>query len=379
MATGLTIAIALAFTACGGQQFDAQTGPVAPNGTPTTAAAGGKATTPAGRLLAAAGRTSQARTARMAITMKISGAGDNVSFTGSGVMDLANKRFSLTLQSESAGVPLDLEMRVIGDTAYVRTGSQWISETVASTGATTPVPSDYLEYLQGISGAVRTEGHETLRGVATTRYGATLDLDRALARVASASQRATIQHALDQFGLAKFPVTVWVDGEGRLRKMVLSMDLAAVAAKFGAPAGTHLGLVESIELYDFGVAVEVTAPSGAVDASLAAQLRATESDLRNALTAEKTIYTDNQMYSANTATLAAVEPSLDWGGRLRVVVAGSGVAPQDMVCLSERSQSGVVLAIADVSDGPDAGTYYGRNACPTSPTASNLAALGAGW
>ena len=81
------------------------------------------------------------------------------------------------------------------------------------------------------------------------------------------------------------------------------------------------------ELYDFGVAVDVTAPAGAIDAALAAQYRATESDLRNALTAEKTIYTDNQTYSADTATLKTVEPSLDWGGKLPVVVATRGVGP----------------------------------------------------
>ncbi len=55
-------------------------------------------------------------------------------------------------------------------------------------------------------------------------------------------------------------MTVWVDAQGRLRKMVLSMDLAALAAKFGAPAGTRLALVESVEMYDFGVPVSVQAP-----------------------------------------------------------------------------------------------------------------------
>jgi hypothetical protein len=377
MATGLTLAFALALAACGGQQFDAQAGPAAPKGAPTTAASGGKAT-PAARLLAAAGRTSQARTARMAISMKVSGGGDDVSFTGSGVLDLANRRVSMTLRSETAGVPLDLEMRVIGDTVYVRTGSRWISETVASTGATTPVPSDYLEYLQGISGAVRTEGHETLRGVDTTRYGATLDLDRALARVASASQRATIQHALDQFGLSKFPVTVWVDGEGRLRKMTLTMDLAAVAAKFGAPAGTHLGLVESVEMYDFGVPVSVQAPPNATKVDLSAETaRATQSDLRNALTAEKVYFVDNQEYTVDTATLKEIESTLDWGGKLTVRVGNSRGGANQIVCLSEGSP-GAVYSIVDVASGPRAGTYFGRVKCGA-VSESIVAALAKSW
>ena len=56
-----------------------------------------------------------------------------------------------------------------------------------------------------------------------------------------------------------------------------------------------------------------------------AQDRAAQSDLRNGLTAEKTNYTDAQTYSAVAATMKAIEPSLDWGGKLTVVV-GDAVA-----------------------------------------------------
>ena len=47
-----------------------------------------------------------------------------------------------------------------------------------------------------------------------------------------------------------------------------------------------------------------------------AQDRAAQSDLRNGLTAEKTVYTDDQAYSSDTSTagLKGVEASLNWGG-----------------------------------------------------------------
>src|SRR5205814_6346957 len=45
-----------------------------------------------------------------------------------------------------------------------------------------------------------------------------------------------------------------------------------------------------------------------------------QSDLRNGLTAEKTVYTDNQAYDATVATMKGIESSLDWGGKLTVVV-----------------------------------------------------------
>ena len=44
------------------------------------------------------------------------------------------------------------------------------------------------------------------------------------------------------------------------------------------------------------------------------QDRAAQSDLRNALTAEKTVYTDSQAYSDVAADMLEVESSLDWGG-----------------------------------------------------------------
>src|SRR5437588_11544310 len=51
-----------------------------------------------------------------------------------------------------------------------------------------------------------------------------------------------------------------------------------------------------------------------------AQDRAAQSNARNGLTAEKTVYTDSQTYSTDTTTagLKGVESSLDWGGKLTV-------------------------------------------------------------
>src|SRR5438874_8887305 len=44
-----------------------------------------------------------------------------------------------------------------------------------------------------------------------------------------------------------------------------------------------------------------------------AQDRAAQSNLRNALTAEKTFYTDNQVYTSSTAAIASIEPNLTFG------------------------------------------------------------------
>ncbi len=114
-----------------------------------------------------------------------------------------------------------------------------------------------------------------------------------------------------------------------------------------------------------------------------AQDRAAQSDLRNGLTAEKTSYTDTQVYDANAANMKAIEPSLDWGGKLAVTV-GDAVTAGDAqtVCLAEASKSGSTFELADVAAGPNAGTYYGKlsTGCPANDgTGANLKALGPNW
>ena len=99
--------------------------------------------------------------------------------------------------------------------------------------------------------------------------------------------------------------------------------------------------------------------------------RAAQSDLRNGLATEETIYTDNQVYSADTAAggvLKTAESSLQWGVKLNVVVH----ATPDAFCLSEQSASGEWFALDKIATGGDAGVYYAKNAaanpCPADPS-----------
>jgi type IV pilus assembly protein PilA len=95
-----------------------------------------------------------------------------------------------------------------------------------------------------------------------------------------------------------------------------------------------------------------------------AQDRAAQSDLRNALTAEKTFYTDGESYTNDTAALTAIEPSLKWntavdtGPMVTWAAATSGT-----VCMARQSKSGTTFAIADISTGAGAGTHYNKSDC----------------
>ena len=111
----------------------------------------------------------------------------------------------------------------------------------------------------------------------------------------------------------------------------------------------------------------------------AAQDRGVRSDLRNALTAEKTIYTDAQMYSASPTTMREIEPDLDWGNRLQINIADVNPGDRNVVCLGESSPSGNTYAIADVASGPLAGTYYGAKPCPSPLNVGSAYALGSSF
>src|SRR3989442_614425 len=106
-----------------------------------------------------------------------------------------------------------------------------------------------------------------------------------------------------------------------------------------------------------------------------AQDRAAQSNLRNALTAEKTYYTDKQVYTNDVAAggqLKSIEPSLNYvagtattGSTANDVYVTANVSNGNAwVCLSTKSASNALFMIKDVATGP-AGTYYAAaaNAC----------------
>jgi type IV pilus assembly protein PilA len=114
-----------------------------------------------------------------------------------------------------------------------------------------------------------------------------------------------------------------------------------------------------------------------------AEDRATQTDLRNALTAQKTFYTDKEVYAASTApgiaSLVGIEPRIQWMTKLTWstgnATVGSGTAVDAVVCLQQTSVSGTTYAVADVSQGTRAGTYYTAAACPSGMTDTSFT----GW
>src|SRR4051794_29719666 len=96
-----------------------------------------------------------------------------------------------------------------------------------------------------------------------------------------------------------------------------------------------------------------------------AQDRAAQSNLRNALTAEKTFYTDNQVYTATDTDISAIEPNLKFAAApADGIVLKAGSVPT-IVCLTKTSAGGDTFAVWESATD---GTWYGKtnlsSSCP---------------
>jgi type IV pilus assembly protein PilA len=111
-----------------------------------------------------------------------------------------------------------------------------------------------------------------------------------------------------------------------------------------------------------------------------AQDRAAQSNLRNALTAEKSFYTDSQAYTAVTASLLAIEPSLKYNAdgapaNNNEIYVDAGTA--GTVTLGAKSASGTCFYLKDVATGTGSGTFYARTTACAAPSATTV--TGTSW
>jgi hypothetical protein len=311
----------VALAACGGQPFSKAVGPEAIRA----------------NLVAAASHTVEAKTARIAMTVNISGLGDVSGFneTGTGAIDFTSGALDLTANFDAGGSNAKLEARRVGDKLYVRTSGypgadgSWETVDLAKVeGSEAAVdaqfaPAEFLSYLNGVADNVRIVGHENVRGDETTHYAASVSVARALANTSlSPAERKTLQRGQKVFE-GEMPTEAWLDSSGRLRKLTMTLhENADLVGGLSAPT-----IALTIEYYDFGTPVAVSVPVDSSSVRNRAQDRRTQSDLRNALTAEKTYYTDSQTYTAATKSLMDIESDLDWGGKLKVYVGAPSATP----------------------------------------------------
>jgi hypothetical protein len=245
--------------------------PPATTGTPT-----------ANVLLAAATKTLDAKTSKVAFRVDVSGQGvPPTTVTGQGAFDYANRRGSISLVVPNLG---NLTTVIVGQTIYEQLppalrpalgGKPWIKIDLTTIGSVAGIdlsslssaqssdPSQALALLRGASSNVTVVGKETLRGESVTHYKATIDLDKAVAN-APASARAGLQSVFKLLTTRSLPADVWVDDAGRLRKETFTTTLNT--------AGRTLTSATNYELYDFGTTVSASAPPADQTTDLGAAL-----------------------------------------------------------------------------------------------------------
>jgi hypothetical protein len=122
-------------------------------------------------------------------------------------------------------------------------------------------PTQALQMLQSV-GDVKATGTEQVDGADTTKYSGALDPQK-LAQKFSAGGMAKI---FKQMGTTTIPVTVWIDGDGYVRK--LEERLSAQV-----PGSGTMDLKIAAQMSDFGTSVSVTAPSADETTDLATLMK----------------------------------------------------------------------------------------------------------
>jgi hypothetical protein len=148
-------------------------------------------------------------------------------------------------------------------------GKSWVKVDLATAGQSIGVdasglsqsqagdPSQTLDYLRGASDNITRVGTEDVRGTQTTHYRAVVDLNKAAAQ--SPTARDAIKSTVKLLGSSTQPVDVWVDTDGRVRRMKYTVDLTK--SKVPTSAGVGSGSVAfTLELFDFGVPVQAQLP-----------------------------------------------------------------------------------------------------------------------
>ncbi len=247
-------------------------------------ACGGDEVSPVQLISSAPAKTVEEKTSRMAIDVSSTGAVP-IRFSGEGAFDYEAHRGRVAMDVSSLGLPAGAgggmaDVLMAGDVIYMKLpvdpaelgGRPWLKLDVDTAAQQSGLdleglrkqfqnndPTTALNALRGVSNDVKAVGTEEIRGTETTHYTATVDLNKA-AQQSPPEARSAVEQLGRQLGTTTFPVEVWIDGDGRLRRQRFSMDLSKVMAPGARPGGLTGVMTTTVELFDFGTEVDVKEP-----------------------------------------------------------------------------------------------------------------------
>jgi hypothetical protein len=185
-----------------------------------------------------------------------------------GLFDYPNKRGLMTVDGEVPFLSEDanpVEFRLIGRTSYTRWvikgKSYWVKEDepaesndpvellIPFPGSPTK-PTDVLARAVPASDEHETLGTDVIRGVEATHYRLRVDLEKLIKQMPPSDRPEG--NVESPWGQRFVPVEIWIDDDSRLRRITIRR---AAKEENGTEAETT-----TVELYDYGVEVDVQPP-----------------------------------------------------------------------------------------------------------------------
>ncbi|HEX7167397.1 MAG TPA: hypothetical protein VF230_10500 [Acidimicrobiales bacterium] len=148
-------------------------------------------------------------------------------------------------------------LRVPAELADISAGKPWLGANVPANAFGSPedpmrTGGNLLDLLAGANGAVDVVGTDKIRGVDTTHYRVEIDMVRAQQANAAGQSALGFPTPPVVEGPATRPADVWLDDEGRLRRMVMTFD--------DDGPGPEPGMRAQSEAYDYDKPFTVTMP-----------------------------------------------------------------------------------------------------------------------
>jgi hypothetical protein len=258
-------AVTIVLAGCGSSQTSSNT-------------AGGGTTSPdaGSAVIRAANVTGSSSGYRFQATMTITGS-TSLKAAMSGTILSASNRGALALRETVLGHSVNVSERYSGKTYWVSvtgipgastlTSKPWLKYNIGSTLNQLGVgglpsggsnPTQFLTYLKAAGADTQQLGSQTIRGVATTHYAVTVNLNNYAQRVPTAERaaaRRSIQRLISTIGSNTLHMQIWVDDHDFARRLYLSFPECV--------AQQHLRLGMTMDLFDFGTTATVSLPSDA--------------------------------------------------------------------------------------------------------------------
>ena len=193
---------------------------------------------------------------------------DSSGMTAEGAFDGDQGRMNLT--TTQSGAKQETEIAHDGTVFYVDPpagtdvpqGKDWIKIDVSEFSPGTSDLSGFLQFMQAdplevlrfIGGGledVEEVGKEEVRGVETTHYRGTVNLEEAAE--ASESLGDVYARLIENSEFKEFPAELWIDEDGVTRRLTYEIP---ISTQRGGGTATL-----EVEFYDFGTEVEVAPPS----------------------------------------------------------------------------------------------------------------------